>query len=112
MRRHRAVVLIMFVAVLTAAQEQDKSKRPSPPGTAEVTFADGKKVTIDYSRPSAKRPKDLRRTRALRRGLAYRRKRGHIAEDRHRSGNRRNHRSGRQLHAIYRASVRIVEADH
>jgi len=44
----------MFVAVLTAAQEQDKSKRPSPPGTAEVTFADGKKVTIDYSRPSAK----------------------------------------------------------
>jgi hypothetical protein len=54
MRRHRAVVLIMFVAVLTAAQEQDKSKRPSPPGTAEVTFADGKKVTIDYSRPSAK----------------------------------------------------------
>lgn len=54
MRRHCAVVLMMFVAVLTAAQEQDKSKRPSPPGTAEVTFADGKKVTIDYSRPSAK----------------------------------------------------------
>lgn len=32
-------------------QKQDKSKRPSPPGTAEVTLK-GKKVTIDYSRPS------------------------------------------------------------
>jgi DUF2911 family protein len=30
---------------------QDKSKRPSPPGTAECTI-NGKKVTIEYSRPS------------------------------------------------------------
>ena len=35
-------------------QQQDKSKRPSPPGTAAVGFADGKKVTIEYSRPYAK----------------------------------------------------------
>jgi len=32
---------------------QDKSKRPSPPGTAEVTLK-GKKITIDYSRPYLK----------------------------------------------------------
>ncbi len=34
-------------------QPQDKSKRPSPPGTADCTI-NGKKVTIDYSRPSLK----------------------------------------------------------
>ena len=32
---------------------EDKSKRPSPPGTAEVTLK-GKKITIDYSRPYLK----------------------------------------------------------
>jgi hypothetical protein len=32
---------------------QDKSKRPSPPGTADCTI-NGKKVTIDYSRPFLK----------------------------------------------------------
>ena len=55
MRRHIAVaVMMMYAALALTAQQQDKSKRPSPPGTAEVTFDDGKKVTIDYSRPSAK----------------------------------------------------------
>jgi hypothetical protein len=34
-------------------QPQDKSKRPSPPGTADCTI-NGKKVTIDYSRPFLK----------------------------------------------------------
>src|SRR5579864_9401806 len=32
---------------------EDKSKRPSPPGTADCTI-NGKKVTIDYSRPFLK----------------------------------------------------------
>ena len=55
MRRQIAVLLTMCVSVLTlAAQQADKSKRPSPPGRAEFTFADGKKVTIDYSRPYLK----------------------------------------------------------
>lgn len=51
-----AVSLIcMFVSVLTWAQQpaQDKSKRPSPPGTADCSVK-GKKVTISYSRPSMK----------------------------------------------------------
>lgn len=55
MKRAGVVVVTIFasMAILTA-QQADKSKRPSPPATAEVTFADGKKVTIDYSRPSMK----------------------------------------------------------
>ncbi|HEY2390475.1 MAG TPA: DUF2911 domain-containing protein [Candidatus Angelobacter sp.] len=42
----------MLVAVAAIAQ-QDKSKRPSPPATAQVELK-GKKVTIDYSQPSLK----------------------------------------------------------
>ena len=42
-------VLIAIFAIGLAAQEQAK---PSPPGTATFTFADGKTVTVDYSRPS------------------------------------------------------------
>jgi len=49
------VSLVMLIAVLGMAQQppQDKSKRPSPPGTAEVTLKN-KEITIDYSRPSLK----------------------------------------------------------
>ena len=43
-----ALLIVSFVAA------QDKASRPSPPGTASVTFADGKKATIEYSRPAAK----------------------------------------------------------
>jgi hypothetical protein len=45
----------MLIAVLGMAQQppQDKSKRPSPPGTAEVTLKN-KEIIIDYSRPSLK----------------------------------------------------------
>jgi hypothetical protein len=49
------VSLIMLTAIMAMAQQQpeDKSKRPSPPATAEVTLKN-KKITIDYSRPSLK----------------------------------------------------------
>jgi hypothetical protein len=43
--------VLAMVSVVTLAQ--DKSKRPSPPATAEITLK-GKKITIDYSRPSLK----------------------------------------------------------
>ena len=49
------VSLVMLIVVLGMAQQppQDKSKRSSPPGTAEVTLKN-KEITIDYSRPSLK----------------------------------------------------------
>jgi hypothetical protein len=36
---------------VTGAAQQDKSKRPSPPASAECKFADGKGLKIDYSSP-------------------------------------------------------------
>jgi hypothetical protein len=49
------VSLVMLIGVMAMAQQtpEDKSKRPSPPATAEVTLKN-KKITIDYSRPSLK----------------------------------------------------------
>ena len=49
-----AVVLTAIVVSVLASAQQDRSKRPSPPGSAECKFADGKTVRIDYSRPSMK----------------------------------------------------------
>jgi len=56
-----AIVAVMAIAVVvlgvavsigaTGAAQQDKSKRPSPPASAECKFADGKSVKIDYSSP-------------------------------------------------------------
>ncbi|HET9839724.1 MAG TPA: DUF2911 domain-containing protein [Candidatus Angelobacter sp.] len=48
-------MVLLAGTVLLAAQaaQQDKSKRPSPPGTAEVALK-GKRITIDYSRPFLK----------------------------------------------------------
>ncbi len=48
-------VLLFTAATLTSAQmAQDKSKRPSPPASAQCKFSDGKTVTIDYSSPRMK----------------------------------------------------------
>lgn len=48
-----ALPVAVFLAAVATAQQTDKSKRPSPPGTAEVTL-NGKKITIEYSRPFMK----------------------------------------------------------
>jgi len=45
------VALISSAVAVSQQQPVDKSKRPSPPGTADVTLQ-GKKITIEYSRPS------------------------------------------------------------
>ena len=52
-----SVIGIVLALALTVAAQQtppDKSKRPSPPGTADCKYADGKTIHIDYSRPSMK----------------------------------------------------------
>lgn len=46
------VALMMFVSGAVMAQS-DKSKRPSPPATAEGVI-DGVKIKVDYSQPSVK----------------------------------------------------------
>lgn len=49
--------LLFAAATLASAQmgmSQDKSKRPSPPASAECKFSDGKTIKIDYSSPRAK----------------------------------------------------------
>jgi hypothetical protein len=53
--KYFAVGVFTLVLVLTAfmGAHQDKSARPSPPGTAQVNLK-GKKITIDYGRPSMK----------------------------------------------------------
>jgi hypothetical protein len=50
-------VAVFAVATLASAQmgdSKDKSKRPSPPASAECKLSDGKTVKIDYSSPRTK----------------------------------------------------------
>ena len=54
MQKSRVLFVAVIVVILaTGVIAQDQPKQPaSPPGTATFTFADGKTITIDYSRPS------------------------------------------------------------
>jgi len=48
---------LFAVAILASApmgMAQDKSKRPSPPASAQCKFSDGKTIKVDYSSPRAK----------------------------------------------------------
>jgi DUF2911 family protein len=48
---------LFAIATLAPAQMEmsnDKSKRPSPPASAQCKFSDGKSIKIDYSSPRAK----------------------------------------------------------
>lgn len=49
-----SLLFILLVTAVALAQGGDKKPPASPPGTASHSFDDGKKVTIDYSRPFAK----------------------------------------------------------
>jgi len=54
-----ALLTTLFFAVTTLvsaqmSMSQDKSKRPSPPASAECKFSDGKTIKVDYSSPRAK----------------------------------------------------------
>ena len=59
MRKHMiaiCAVMAMGLAILTmpAKSQQDKSKRPSPPASAQCNLAGGHSVKIDYSSPRMK----------------------------------------------------------
>jgi hypothetical protein len=56
MKKFALIAASLFaVATLASAQmPQDKSKRPSPPASAECKFSDGKTIKVDYSSPRAK----------------------------------------------------------
>ena len=56
MYRNFLVVIGIAMALTWAlsAQAPDKSKRPSPPGTADCKFGDGNTIHTDYSRPYMK----------------------------------------------------------
>lgn len=45
---------LLFSAFPAMAQDEDKSKRPSPPAMVRQTLAGGATVRIDYSQPSLK----------------------------------------------------------
>ena len=49
-----AFFLVATIASAQMAMSNDKAKRPSPPGSAECKFSDGKTVKVDYSSPRAK----------------------------------------------------------
>lgn len=50
----KLIFSVVILVSLAGAQQApvDKSKRPSPPATAQCKFADGNTVTVDYSQPS------------------------------------------------------------
>ena len=55
----KVLLAVLFTAALFAgssasAQDQDKSKRPSPPAMAKQTLKSGAVISIDYSQPSVK----------------------------------------------------------
>ncbi len=54
--RKLSIAVLVVLAITYAAAQKDKSKRPSQPGTAEVTLS-GHQITIDYSRPKIADPK-------------------------------------------------------
>ncbi len=54
MKKFALLTVLFFAFAVFASAQQDKSKRPSPPASAECKFPDGKSVKVDYSSPRAK----------------------------------------------------------
>ncbi|MDF2381084.1 DUF2911 domain-containing protein [Nostoc ellipsosporum NOK] len=54
MRSFLLTALAIVSTLVVSAQDQDKSKRPSPPASVRQVLAGGAEVTIDYSQPSVK----------------------------------------------------------
>lgn len=54
MQKSRSCLLLLAIVASLAPVACTQNKPASPPGEASVSFADGKTVTIKYSRPSVK----------------------------------------------------------
>ena len=54
--RKASILLVLLASASCMVAQQDKSQRPSPPGTTQLTLS-GKKITVDYSRPKILDPK-------------------------------------------------------
>jgi len=54
MKKFAFLALVLFTLASLASAQEDKSKRPSPPASANCAFSDGKTVKIDYSSPRMK----------------------------------------------------------
>ena len=50
----KVLVLAVVTVIMLSLVAQAQNPPASPPGTATFTFADGKTITVDYSRPSVK----------------------------------------------------------
>jgi hypothetical protein len=49
---YAGILILGFLAVFVVARgQQDKSKRPSPPASADCKLTDGKTIHVDYSSP-------------------------------------------------------------
>lgn len=57
MPKSRSYLAAFIVSITLAATACAQQQLPSPPAKATLTFADGKTVTIDYSRPSMRNRK-------------------------------------------------------
>jgi hypothetical protein len=53
-KRIAFLTLFVFTCAFLAFAQQDKSKRPSPPASAECKLANGKSIKVDYSSPRMK----------------------------------------------------------
>jgi len=56
-RNRLALSILLHTIACVAVMLAQDSKPKSPPGQATLTFADGKTVTVDYSRPSMRNRK-------------------------------------------------------
>jgi hypothetical protein len=57
MQKSRTSTAVLVIAITITAAAVAQQKPLSPPGQARLTFADGRTVTIDYSRPSMRNRK-------------------------------------------------------
>ncbi|HYL13574.1 MAG TPA: DUF2911 domain-containing protein [Terriglobales bacterium] len=55
MKKNFAILVVFLLTfTLIAVAQQDKTKRPSPPASAQCKFPDGQTIKVDYSSPRAK----------------------------------------------------------